>query len=92
MFPRRGGRRIEVRGAAEAVDPPRRFAYRETCDFSPLEVRVTTTLEAAGKKAAFKQTLACASRQEREADFYGVATSASEACARLERYLAEMGR
>ncbi len=92
VFERPGGRKIEVRGALEAVDPPRRFAYRETYDFSPLEVRVTTTLDAVGKKTAFKQTLAYGSKRERDADFDGVATSAAEAYARLERYLAEMGR
>ena len=57
VFQRRSGARIEVRGAYEAVDPRRGFTYRETYDFSPLKVLVSTELDAAGEETIFKQTL-----------------------------------
>ena len=90
VFQRPGGFKIEVRGAYEAVDPPRRFVYTETYDFSPLKVLVTTALDVADEKTVFKQTLGYSSKQERDEDFDGVATSATEAYAKLERYLAQI--
>ena len=70
-----------------AVDPPRTFVYRETYDFSPLKVLVTTALDQAGSETVFKQTIVYSSKQERDDDFDGVATSATEVYANLERYL-----
>ena len=92
VFQRPSGKKIEVRGAYEAVDPPRQFVYLETYDFSPLKVHVTTALDAADSKSVFKQTLRYASKQERDEDFDGVATSSKEAYARLDRYLAQSGK
>ncbi|MCI0638883.1 MAG: SRPBCC domain-containing protein [Gemmataceae bacterium] len=92
VFQRPNGKKLEVRGTYEAVDPPRRFVYAETYDFSPLQVLVTTDLDAVAAKTVFKQTLLYSSKQERDEDFDGVATSSKEAYARLERYLAQMGQ
>ncbi len=89
VFQRPVGRKVEVRGAYEAVDPPRGFVHRETYDFSPLEMLVTTALEVANGKTVFKQTLGYSSKRERDGDFDAVATSASEAYAKLERYLTQ---
>ena len=91
-FERPGGRRIEVRGAYESVDPPRQFVYRESYDFSPLEMQVTTSLEAEGDATVFRQRLQYASKGERDEDYPGVAQSSQEAYARLEAYLAELGK
>jgi uncharacterized protein YndB with AHSA1/START domain len=88
VFERPSGRRVEVRGTFEAVEPPHRYVYRETYDFSPLEVLVTTTLEESGGKTTFTQTLLYRSRQERDQDFPGVAASSKEAYAQLALYLA----
>lgn len=88
VFQRPSGARIEVIGAYDAVDPPRLFAYTETYDFSPLKVLVTTVLEQAGRDTVFKQRITYSSKQERDEDFDGVATSATEVYAGLERYLA----
>ena len=88
VFQRPNGARIEVRGTYERVDPPRLLTYTETYDFSPLKVFVTTVLEGAGRETVFKQTLEYSSKQERDEDFDGVATSAVEVYAGLERYLA----
>ncbi|NIR51277.1 hypothetical protein GWO43_21945 [candidate division KSB1 bacterium] len=90
VFQRSSGRKIEVRGDYEAVDPPHRFMYMETYDFSPLKVLVTTTLEVSDEETVFKQTLGYSSKQERDADFDGVVTSAAEAYEKLERYLAQI--
>lgn len=92
VYQRPSGRRIEVRGTYDAVDPPRRFAYTETYDFSPLEVKVTTTLDAKDGGTEFKQMLRYSSKRERDEDFEGVKTSSAEAYAKLERYLAGIGR
>jgi uncharacterized protein YndB with AHSA1/START domain len=92
VFQRSNDKQIEVRGAYEAVDPPRQFVYLETYDFSPLQVHVTTALDVAAGKTVFTQTLRYASKQERDEDFDGVATSSKEAYARLEGYLAQLGR
>ena len=91
VFERPNGRKIEVRGKFEEVDPPRRFVYTETYDFSPLKVLVTTSLEETGDKTTFKRTLRYASQQERDEDFPGVATSSKEVYAKLEGYLAQLG-
>ena len=87
VFQRPSGATIEVRGAYESVDPPRRVVYTETYDFSPLKVLVTTTLDQSGSETVFKQTMVYSSKQERDADFDGVATSATEVYANLERYV-----
>ena len=87
VFQRSSGARIEVRGAYQSVDPPRLLVYTETYDFSPLEVRVTTALDQTGSETVFTQTMTYASKRERDDDFDGVATSAAEVYANLERYL-----
>ncbi len=92
VFERPNGRKIEVRGIFEAVDPPHRFAYTETYDFSPLKVLVMTSLEEADEKTIFKQTLRYSSKQERDEDFTGVATSSTEAYDKLDRYLVQLGQ
>jgi hypothetical protein len=61
--------------------------YKETYDFSPLELRVTTVLDQAGGETTFNQTITYSSKQARDDDFDGVATSAGEVYARLESYL-----
>jgi len=92
VFERPNGRKIEVRGAFEAVDPPHGFVYTETYDFSPLKVLVTTSLEEADEKTIFKQTLRYLSKQERDQDFPGVTASSKEAYAKLDRYLMQLGQ
>jgi uncharacterized protein YndB with AHSA1/START domain len=87
VFQRGRGSAIEVRGAYEKVSAPHSFSYIETYDFSPLKVIVATTLEQADGETLFKQTLKYPSRQERDEDFDGVATSAAELYGNLERYL-----
>lgn len=87
IFKRPSGKTIEVRGEFEDVSPPQRLTYVETYDFSPLRILVTTTLEARGGRTLLKQTLRYASKQERDADFDGVATSSTEAWGNLERHL-----
>ena len=89
-FERPSGRRIEVRGAYETVDAPRQFTYRESYDFSPLQMQVTTSLESEGDGTVFRQTLRYGSREERDEDYPGVAQSSREAYARLEAYLAKL--
>ncbi len=91
-FQRPSGSRIEVRGSYQTIDAPRRFVYRESYDFSPLKVLVTTALDQAGSGTVFKQTLAYSSRRERDDDFDGVVKSATEAYANLERYLGSLER
>jgi len=88
VYQRASGARIEVRGAYKRVDPPSRFEYTETYDFSPLQLQVTTTLDQVGAETVFKQTIVYASIRERDQDFTGVATSASEVYERLAQYLA----
>jgi uncharacterized protein YndB with AHSA1/START domain len=87
VYQRPSGKKIEVRGAYQAVDPPNRFEYVETYDFSPLQLNVTTTLNQAGSDTVFTQTIVYASKQERDGDFDSVSTSASEVYERLARYL-----
>ena len=91
-FERAGGRAIEVRGAYRVVEPPRRFEYEETYDFSPLVMQVATVLEEKAGKTIFTQRLLYVSKEERDEDFPGVASSSKEAYGRLEAYLAERGR
>ena len=57
-FQRANGRKLEVRGAYETVEAPRTFSYRESYDFSPLEVHVTTTFDEAKGKTAKTKDLA----------------------------------
>ena len=87
VYQRPSGKKIEVRGAYRAFDPPRGFAYLESYDFSPLKIEVTTSLEEAGGKTRFTQTLRYSSTQDRDDDFEGVATSSREAYAKLAGYL-----
>ncbi|MBI5850615.1 MAG: SRPBCC domain-containing protein [Planctomycetes bacterium] len=89
VFQTAGGRRLDVRGRYRAVEANRRVEYLETYDFSPLEVLVTTTLEAAGASTILQQTLRYATSAERDADQAGVVSSAEDAYAELERYLAQ---
>ena len=90
VYQRPNGRKLEVHGVHESVDPPRGFAYAETYDFSPLKVHVTTTLESADGETIFRQTLRYASKQERDEDFAGVASSSKEAYGRLDKYLPQI--
>ena len=92
VFERPNGRRIEVRGVFEAVDPPRRIVYSESYDFSPLKVHVTTQLETAEGKTDFKQMLRYASKMERDEDFPGVESSSKEVYAKLADYLKGMSK
>jgi uncharacterized protein YndB with AHSA1/START domain len=87
VFQRPRGAKIEVRGTYHTVDSPRQFVYTETYDFSPLKVGVTTALVEARGEIVFKQTMVYSSKQERDDDFDGVASSAGEVYANLERYL-----
>jgi uncharacterized protein YndB with AHSA1/START domain len=87
VFQRAGGARMEMRHAYSEVDAPKRWVHTETYDFSPLQLQVTTVLDEAGGKTVFTQTIAYASKQERDADFAAVASSAVEIYAKLERYL-----
>lgn len=87
VYQRPNGRKIEVHGVFEDVKPPSRLTYVETYDFSPLRVLVTTVLAAHDDETAFRQILRYASEAERDEDYEGVATSAAEAYANLERYL-----
>ena len=88
VFARPNGRRLEVRGDLQSVQPPQGFVYAESYDFSPLQVHVTTALEEAGGKTRFTQRMRYATQQERDADFPGVAESSKEVYPSLERYLA----
>jgi uncharacterized protein YndB with AHSA1/START domain len=87
VFQRSSGAKIEVRGAYTLVDPPNRFEYTETYDFSPLQLQVAITLDQVGGDTVFKQTIVYASKQQRDEDFNGVATSAAEVYASLARHL-----
>jgi len=87
VYQRPSGKKIEVRGAYKAVDPPNRVEYVETYDFSPLQLNVTTTLNQAGSDTVFTQKIVYASKEERNGDFDSVSTSASEVYERLARYL-----
>lgn len=87
VFERPSGARMEVRGTYQVVEAPRRLVYLETYDFSPLQVRVATTLHESANGTRFEQTLTYASKDERDADFDGVTTSAAQVYDELERYL-----
>lgn len=87
VYQRPNGRKIEVHGVFEDVKPSSRLTYVETYDFSPLRVLVTTVLAAHNDETVFRQILRYASEVERDEDYEGVATSAAEAYANLERYL-----
>jgi uncharacterized protein YndB with AHSA1/START domain len=89
VFQRLNGRQLEVRGVYHSFDRPRSFGYTETYDFSPLEVRVTTELAEVESGTALRQQLRYRSKQERDDDFDGVASSAAEGYGNLERYLSE---
>lgn len=89
-FARPSGKKIEVRGAYSRVDEPSGFAYRESYDFSPLEIEVETRLRDEGGGTLFEQKLTYASQEARDEDFPGVAESSAEVYAKLDRYLAEM--
>jgi uncharacterized protein YndB with AHSA1/START domain len=87
VYRRPNGALIEVRGAYSRFDPPRGFSYVETYDFSPLRVEVEVELIETRLGTRFTQTLLYASKEERDEDFEGVASSSREAHARLARYL-----
>jgi uncharacterized protein YndB with AHSA1/START domain len=89
VYARPGGKRIEVRGAYSDFDPPRGFSYVETYDFSPLRIEVTVALEESGGKTRYTQTLRYASKQQRDEDFEGVATSTRESMAKLAKHVSE---
>ena len=89
VFARANGRKIEVRGEYEAIDPPRGYAWRESYDFSPLVVHVRTELTEHGNGTSLRQVLTYGTKAERDEDFPGVATSSREAFDRLERLLLE---
>ena len=91
VFQRPNGRTIEVRGVFQAVQPPSRFLYVETYDFSPLRIHVTTALDVVDEKTVLRQTLLYASKAERDEDYDGIASSSAELFANLERYLAQPG-
>jgi len=88
VFQRTGGKTIEMRHRYQEVDPPRRWVYIESYDFSPLQLTVTTVLTENSGTTAFTQTIRCASQKERDDDFDNVAGSAADLYARLDRYLA----
>ena len=92
VFQRPSGRKLEVRGVYTAFEPPRRFDYTETYDFTPLTVLVTMALDEEDGKTIFKQTLRYASKQECDDDFEPVSTSAKEVYPNLARYLAQGAR
>jgi len=69
VFQRSSGFKIEVRGAYQEVEPPRRFVYTESYDSSPITILVTTTLDTTSEGTLFRQTLRYASTQERDEDF-----------------------
>ncbi|HXA50523.1 MAG TPA: SRPBCC domain-containing protein [Candidatus Acidoferrum sp.] len=88
VFRRANGATIEVHGTYEEVVPPHRLVANESYNFSPLHVRTATVLEPQSNGTAMTITLRYASQEERDADFEGVAASAGEAYARLDRYCA----
>jgi uncharacterized protein YndB with AHSA1/START domain len=88
VFQRAGGRQIEVRGAIEAVQSPSLLTYRESYDFSPLQMLVTTTLDEAEGVTTLVQRLQYDSTRDRDEDYDGVSTSSAGAYERLARYLA----
>jgi uncharacterized protein YndB with AHSA1/START domain len=92
VFQRPNGKRIQVRGVYQEVDRPRRFAYLESYDLSPLQVHVATVLEEARRATVFRQTLRYASQHDRDQDFAGVASSAAEVYEGLARYLGAASR
>jgi uncharacterized protein YndB with AHSA1/START domain len=87
VFQRPGGARMEMRGVYSEVDPPHRWVHTETYDFSPLQLLVTTVLNEVRGKTVFEQTILYPSQKERDGDFVGVASSATDIYAKLERYL-----
>lgn len=87
VFTRPNGRRLEVFGAYEDVQPPSRFVYVETYGFSPLRIVVTNSLEPIADGTRFTQTIRYATKAERDDDYPGVAESAEVAHAELDRYL-----
>jgi uncharacterized protein YndB with AHSA1/START domain len=80
-------RRLTVRDAYRALEKPRLIQYEESYDFSPLTISVTATLEGAGERTMFKETLLYRSKQDRDTDFPGIAGSVPSAYAKLDRYL-----
>ena len=87
VFRRPNGKKIEMRGAYRQLDPPRRWVYTETYDFSPLELLVTTVLDEARGTTVVKQTILYPTPAERDADFDNVAGSAADIYSKLEKYL-----
>lgn len=89
-FRRPSGRSLEVRGEYEEFDPPNKFSYVETYDFSPLKVFVESVFESLAGRTAFSQRLKYASEDERNGDFEGVSSSALEAYSALDSYLKQV--
>ena len=87
VFQRPNGRRMEMRHLYKEANPPKRWDYTESYDFSPLVVEVTTILEERDGKTILTQTMLYPSRQERDADFDAWASSAAEIYDKLDRYL-----
>lgn len=87
VFVRPSGRRLEVFGTYEVVDPPTRVVHVETYGFSPLRIVVTATLDAVPGGTRFTQTIRYATKAERDTDFPGVKASGDVAYAALARYL-----
>jgi uncharacterized protein YndB with AHSA1/START domain len=87
-YQRPNGRTMAVLGVYRAFEPPARFAYAESYDFSPLKIEVTTQLDALEPGLTrLTQTLEYGSEAERDEDFEGVATSSREAFGRLAQFL-----
>jgi uncharacterized protein YndB with AHSA1/START domain len=87
-FERPGGKKMEMRGVYQEVDPPRRWVYTETYDFSPLALLVTTVLEEVRGETVLTQTILYPTKADRDSDFDAVAGSAAELYTKLESYLA----
>jgi uncharacterized protein YndB with AHSA1/START domain len=87
VFERSSGAKMEMRGVYQEVDASRRWVYSETYDFSPLCLLVTTVLDEVRGETVLTQTILYPSTVERDGDFDGVASSAVDMYAKLERYL-----
>jgi len=88
IFQRPNGRKLEMRGVYQEVDPPHRLIRTETYDFSPLALTVTIVLEESGGKTLMTQIMLYSSKEDRDGDFDPVSSSAAEIYVNLERYLA----
>jgi len=87
VFRRPSGKTLEMHHVYQEVEPPRRWTHTETYDFSQLRLSVTTVLSESNGLTTLTQTMLYPSRQERDADFDAVASSAAEIYPKLELYL-----